>query len=196
MLSSRAIAACISGFTGIVALTLVIDRGGLIAWSVFIVSVIFFYRFHLKPSRLDLGMSIGLALFSLLAWIGTFYYVITTYESGEVVELDIHTENELRTARLWVFEIGAELVVYIDAVPDVANSLLAGRPLQLRREGQVSTRIPRASQIELLAEENANLVMAAMETKYQDRMTASTVYYLFLGRPRDRIALVVELIEE
>lgn len=141
-------------------------------------------------------LSGGLATVSVLAWVGTLYYVISTYESGEVVELAIDTRNGTHTARLWVLEIGAIPVVYYDTEPEVAKSLLAGTPLQFTRGGVVSTRTPKATQVDALPEDEANLILEVMGDKYGDRMTAADVYYLLLGRPRDRVAVVANLIEE
>ena len=196
MLKSRRIAVFIAGLTIVVALILLVDRGGLIAWSVLFIGVALFAKIWLKPSKLDLGLGVGLATVSVLAWVGTLYYVISTYESGEVVELAIDTRNGAHTARLWVLEIGADLVVYYDAEPEVAESLLAGTSLQFTRGGAVSTRIPKATQVDALPEDEANLILEVMGTKYGDRMTAADVYYLMLGRSRDRVAVVANLIEE
>lgn len=92
----------------------------------------------------------------MFAWVGTLYYVISTYESGEVAELAIDTGNGAHTAR----------------------------------------RIPKATRVDALPEDEANLILEVMRTKYGDRMTAADVNYLMLGRSRDRVAVVANLIEE
>lgn len=196
MLNSRRIALLILVLTSVVALFLVVDRGGLIAWGALVVGVALLAKIWLRPSRLDLGLSCALVTISVLAWFGTHYYVISTWESGEVVELSIDTSNGPHTVRLWVLDIGAAPLVYYDAEPEVAKSLLAGKPLRFMRAGEVSTRIPKASQVDALPEDRANLVLEAMETKYGDRNNAAIVYYVMLGRSRDRVALVANLIEE
>ena len=59
------------------------------------------------------------------------------------------------------------------AEPEVAASLLAGRPLQFSRAGEVSTRIPDARRIETLAEVEATQILETMEAKYGDRVAAA-----------------------
>ena len=193
---SRKTAVFLAGLTTVVALMLLVDRGGLLAWGTLIVGVALVAKIRLKPSRLDLGLSVGLAATSVLAWVGTWYYVISTWESGEVVELAIDTSNGVQTARVWVLDMGAYPLVYYDAEPEVAHSLLAGKPLQLTRAGETGVRIPEASRVDALPEDEANLIFAAMQTKYGDRLGAADIYYAMLGRSRDRIAVVASLIEE
>jgi hypothetical protein len=196
MLKSRRIAVFIAGLTTVVALILLVDRGGLIAWGALFIGVALLAKIWLKPSKLDPVLSVGLATIPVLAWVGTLYYVISTWESGEVVELAIDTGNGAHTARLWVLDIGAYPLVYYDAEPEVAKSLLAGKPLQFTRAGEVSTRIPKATQVDALPEDEANLILEAMGTKYGDRNSAAEIYYSMLGRSRDRVAVVANLIEE
>lgn len=196
MLKSRRIAFFIAGLSTVVALILVVDRGGLIAWGALVIGVALLVKVWLKPSKLDLGLTVGLVTIPVLAWFGTFYYVISRWESGEVVELAIDTSNGAHTVRLWVLDIGAYPTVYYDAEPEVAKSLLAGKPLKFTRAGEVSTRIPKTTKVDALPEDEANLVLEAMETKYGDRNGAAVLYYALLGTPRDRVPVVVNLIEE
>lgn len=195
-LKSRRIAVFIAGLTTVVALLLVVDRGGVIAWGTFVLGGTLLAKIWLKPSKSDTRWSVGMAIIPALAWVGTLYYVITTYESGEVVELAIDIGSDTHTARVWVLEIGADPVVYYEADPEVADSLLTGKPLQFTRAGEISTRIPNAKLVDSLPEDEANRVLEVMGAKYGDRMTAADVYYVMLGSPRDRVAVVVTLIEE
>ncbi len=196
MLNARTIATFTAGFTTLAALILAIDRGGLIGWGVLFIGVGLLAKIWLKASRLDLGLSVGLAAISVLAWVGILYYVISTYESGEVVELAIDTSRGAHIARLWVLDVGGDPTVYYDAEPEVAKSLLAGKPLQFTRKGVVSTRTPEAIQIDALPDTEAKGLLEVMRAKYGDRMMAADAYYLVLGRPRDRVGLVVKLIED
>ena len=176
------------------ALMIVIERGGLIAWTALLLGVGLFLKTLLKPSKLDTGMGIGLALIALAAWFGTHRYVISTWESGEVVELTIGTDTGAHTARLWVLDIGEHPTVYFDAEPELAASLLEGVPVQFTRNGETSRRTPRATRADDLSQETANAVFAAMVEKYGDRNGAADIYYLLLGSSRDRVPVVVELL--
>lgn len=195
MLKSRKTAVSIAGFTTVVALLLVVDRGGLIAWGTLILGGSLLAKIWLRPSKSDTAWSVGMATIPALVWVGTLYYVITTYESGEVVELAIDVGSDTHTARVWVLEIGADPVVYYEADPLVADSLLAGEPLQFTRAGKKSTRRPNAQRVDSLPEDEATRILEVMGAKYGDRMTAADVYYVMLGSPRDRVAVIVTLIE-
>ena len=188
---TQRIALGVTGFTAALALFLAIDRGGLFAWSLLLASTGLLIKIRLKPSKRDLALSIGLATGAGLIWASVLYYVISTYESGEVVELAIQTHQGTHSARLWVLDIGTKLVVYYDAEPHVAKSLLSGQPAQLTRAGTTSTCTPQANPVDALPKAEAERLLAVMETKYGNRMKAADVYYLVLGRPRDRAALVV-----
>ena len=124
------------------------------------------------------------------------YYVISTWESGEVVELAIDASSGVHTARLWVLDVGAHPLVYYEAEPEVGQSLLAGKPLQFTRAGKVSTRVPKARRVDDVPEDESSRILAAMEAKYADQNSAAVIYYLMVGSPRDRVALVANLIEE
>ncbi len=196
MIQPRAIAFFIAGLMVVVALVLIIDRSGLIAWGALFIGLALLTKIRLRPSKLDPGLAVGLAALPMLAWVGTLNYVISTWESGEVVELTIDTPTGTQTVRLWVLDIGPHPLVYYDAEPEAAKSLLAGTPLQFTRAGKASTRIPEARHAVSLPEVEANLILEAMGTKYGDRNGAADIYYLMLGRSRDRVALVVNLVEK
>lgn len=196
MSNSRKMAILIAGLTAVTALVLLIDRGGLIAWAAAIVAVGLLAKMWQRPSPHDLGFALALALTTAVSWAGTFYYVISTYESGEFVELAIDTASGVHRARVWVLEIGPDPVIYYEADPEIAESLLAGGPVQFTRAGNVSTRVPHARTAADLSEAEAEQVLASMEAKYGNRITAATVYYLLLGSPRDRVAVVASMVEE
>ncbi len=195
MLNTRRISFVLATLAIAVALGLLIERGGLIAWTAFFVGLALLAKFLLKPSQLDLGLSVGFVVVFSLAWAGTWYHVISTWESGEVVELIIDTSEGERVARVWVMDIGSTPTVYYDAEPEMAMSLLAGKPLQYSRAGKVSTRVPDAIRVDDLPEQESDQILQAMQKKYGDRNGAAVLYYALLGTPRDRIPLVVRLIE-
>lgn len=198
MFTSQKIAAGIAGLMSLAALVLLVERGGLIAWLALFVGLGLLVKTWLMPSRRDLGLSIGGAALLVLAWIGTYYYVIATYESGEVVELAVDTNEGLHLARLWVMDIGDEPTVYptvyYDAPPEVAASLLAGNPLRFTRAGEVSTRIPKATRVDAMPEDEGMLILEAMQAKYGERYRATATYYVLLGVYRERVPLVASLI--
>jgi len=190
-LNSRTLALLIQGMMLLVASVLLVDRGGLIAWSIFIVTLGLLIKTWRKPGKTDVRLSLALAMFAGLAWAVTLNYVISTYESGEVVELTVDTVNGVHKARVWIFDGPVDEIAYYDAEPEVADALLSGQPLQFLRGGKVSTRLPKAALADNLSEDEAKRVFDAMSAKYGARMTAADLYYVLLGRPRDRVALIV-----
>jgi len=193
MLKPQRIAMVIAGLITVVALGVVAVRGGLIGWGALFVGAALLAKIWFKPSAIDLGLCVGFTILPVLMWVVTFYYVISTWESGEVVDLAIDTSDGPHTVRVWVLDIGVNPLVYYDAEPQAAKSLLAGKPVQFTRAGQVSTRIPKATQVDALSGDEADLIFQAMGAKYGDRVDAADIYYLMLGRARDRVALVAEL---
>lgn len=195
MSTTQKVAAAIAGIMILVALVLVVDRSGVIAWSALLMGVALLAKVWFRPAKSDAGLAAVVALVPALAWAGTLYYVISTWESGEVVEVVIDTDRGVQTARLWVLDIGTDPTVYYDAGPEAAAALLAGKPVQFTRAGQVSTRIPKATPVDALPEAQANQILEAMQVKYGDRNGAADWYYVMLGRSGDRVALVAELVE-
>lgn len=177
----------------LVACGLLLQRTGVIPVLAALTGIALLVKIRFKPGPKDLALSIVLILATLTAWVGTLYYVISSYESGEVVELVVDTDTEPHVARVWIFEMAERPLVYYDAPPDIAAPLLAGSPVQLIRGEQSSTVIPQTRRADDLPVDEQNQVLGAMAAKYGDRMTAADIYYLLLGRPYDRVALVIDL---
>ena len=190
---SRTLALIVIAATVVVAGAVVLDRDGLIAWATLLAGAGLFAKAWFRPGSSDLWLSLGLALLAPLAWYATFTYVISTYESGEVVELAIETDERTHVARVWLFELDGDALVYYDADPEVAASLLAGTPVQLTRAGRASTLVPQTRTVDEIPEDEGNRILGAMAAKYGDRMTAADVFYVLLGSPRDRVSVVVNL---
>lgn len=172
---------------------LAFDRGGWLAWLALVAGAVLLVKAALRPSPRDPWSCGGTALLWTVLWLGTYYYVISNWESGEVVELDIASTDGERTVRVWVVELAGAPTVYYDAEPELADALLSGAPVTLRRGGDVSVVRPRAAAADEVPGETAAAFEAAMERKYAPRTRATTVYYALLGRSRDRIGLLIDL---
>ena len=195
MMGFRKTAAFIAFAITAIAAVLAADRGGLIAWSAVLLGAAALLKIWLRPSRNDLAFSFGVAALPVVAATGTFHYVISTWETGEVVELAIDTATGTHTARVWVLDIDSQPVIYYDAPTEAANSLLAGTPLRFTRGTKTSSRIPAATRAEELPEDDANRIFEAMASKYAERVDAADIYYALLGRSGERIAVVATLTE-
>lgn len=130
-----------------------------------------------------------------MAWAGTTYHVLSTWESGEVVELGIQTPSGTHTARVWVLESEGALVLLYDAEPEVAEALMRGNPINMERRGHVSLMRPVARRMDDLPEDEVNRVFQLMDEKYGYRNRATDVFYRFLGRERNRVVMIVQLEE-
>ncbi len=193
MPKTQKLALLIAGITIVIATVALLDRDGVLPWATLLIGSGLIGKIWLKPSAKDVAVSLGFMLIAGCLWAGTVYYVISTYESGEVVELAINTDKGAHTARVWVLDMEADEVVYYEADPHVADALLAGGPLQYTRGDATSTRIPDAKRVDAIPPAEANRILGIMAEKYQERMTAADIYYVMLGSPRDRVALVVTL---
>lgn len=192
-MNTRIVTALLAGLIVAVGLILVIDRSGIIAWLALLAGGALLAKALIKPGPRDLLLTLGTAVVLVAAWVGTFYYVISTWETGEVVELDIQTNDGTHTARVWVLDLESDPTIYYDAPSLAANALLAGKPLQFTRAGETTTRIPEARVADELPEAEANRVFEAMLEKYGDRNQVTDIYYLMLGRSADQVGVVARL---
>lgn len=181
--------------TAVAGVWLLIERGGLIAALALVLGLLLAWKIWQRPGTRDLVFALSLIVLTAAGWFGTFYYVIATWESGEVIELAMDTNEGSHTARLWVMDIEGVPTVYYDAPPAAAAALLEGKPVQFTRAGVTTTLRPQATAIEALSEKDGQKVLQAMATKYPDQSHAADLYYVLIGSPWDRVSLVARLAE-
>lgn len=175
----------------IVGLYLVVERGGILAWSGVIISVFLLTKLFARPTPIDLTLVLGSLLVWALAWAGTKTYVISTWESGEVVEMTIPTTTGLHTARTWVLDLDDTAVIYYDAEPEIVAALSSGTPVKLTRNGEARSLEPKATPVDDVPPEQMTRIFDLMNEKYGEQNRATEIYYSMLGRSRDRIAVIV-----
>ncbi len=191
MNTNRMIAFGLTGGMLIATTLLVVDRGGLLAWVGIVLGSLLFLKFLRRPSPRDAALAAALLGIWAAAWGATWMYVVSTWESGEVVQIDVADEH---TARVWVLDTDDGPVMYYDAPPDVASSLLAGASLSVTRDGRVEDACASASRVEELPEERIQGLLEAMEEKYGSRNRATDVFYALIGVKRNRVGLVVTVV--
>ncbi|MDJ0788424.1 MAG: hypothetical protein QNK05_16580 [Myxococcota bacterium] len=169
---------------------LVVDRGGLLAWLGAVLAAGLLLKILRRPSARDALLSAGALGVWAISWGATWGYVVSTWESGEVVQLDVAGEH---TARVWVLDLSGGPIMYYDAPPEVASPLLAGEAVSMTRDGRVRDACAVAARAEDLPEDRLQDLIGRMEEKYGSRNLATTVYYSVLGVKRDRVGLVIEL---
>ncbi len=174
-------------------LALTVDRGGIIAWAGQVVGVALLLKVWIRPDDRDVALSLAVAAGWALIWAGTTYYVLSTWESGEVVTLGVETPDGTHTARVWALDAEDALVLLYDAPPEIAEALLQGGPVTLERGGQLSVEHPVARPMDDLPQDEVDAIFALMEQKYAELNRATDVFYGFLGRRRDRVVVIVTL---
>ena len=178
----------------LLGIALVYERSGILAWTGVMLGAGLLLKTWLRPSPMDLPVSLSISSLWLLAWVGIFYYVISTWETGEVVELTVATSTGAHTARVWILEDPDSLMLYYDAPAHAAQALMQGAPLTVIRGGQpLSFKGYEVKQSDEMPEEEITQVLTLMSEKYGDKVDAADIFYGFLGRARDRIAVVIEL---
>jgi len=169
---------------------LAVDRGGLLAWIGLVIGALLLYKTLRRPSPRDTTLALAILGIWALSWAATWNYVVSAWESGEVVQIEVAGGH---TARVWVLDTSDGPAMYYDAPPDVADRLLAGAPLSITRNGHVRHECAAASRVDELPEERVQDVYEQMLEKYEDLNTATDVFYVVLGGRRGRVGLLIEL---
>lgn len=172
-------------------------RGGILAWLGLMVGTGLLLLLWFRPSKKDLLLSLTISIFWALLWPAIFYYVILTWESGEVVELTIDTSEGDHVVRTWVLEEPGALKFYYDAPAPAAKALISGANLTIMRGGKpLAFDSYTVHQADEMPQEKVNQVLELMAVQYGDANDATDIFYGFLGRARDRVGIVVEIPRE
>tara|TARA_R110001592_G_scaffold339949_1_gene627901 strand:- start:142 stop:780 length:639 start_codon:yes stop_codon:yes gene_type:complete len=173
---------------------LIYQRGGVLAWAGSFAGAILLIKTLVYPSKADLWLCGTTALLWALTWIGVFYYVISTWEKGEFVELSIDTSDGIHNARTWILDSPDSSFLYYDAPPTVATALLSKATVRVLRQGAALSLDQYTAQREQdVPEEEINQIFELMSEKYGDSNAATDVFYRFLGRSRDKIAVIIRI---
>ena len=174
----------------VAAAFLAFDRGGLLAWVGVVLGALLLLKILRRPSPRDAVLSLAALGIWAISWGAAWSYVVSTWESGEVVVVDVAGEH---TARVWVLDQSDGPLMYYDAPPDVAGRLLEGAPLSMTRNGHTRHECASASRVEDLPEEQLQELIGQLEEKYAGRNTATVVFYSVLGGRRDRVGVLIRL---
>ena len=174
---------------------LIYQRNGVLAWLGLLLGAGLLLKFRIRPSKnWDLSLSLAISTLWTLAWAAIFYYVISTWETGEVVDLIIETPSGGHTARTWIMEEPNALMLYYDAPTLAAEALISGAPIVVMRDNEpLSFKQYTAVRVDDMSEDEINQVLDLMSRKYGERNAAADIFYGFLGRSRDKIGVVVEI---
>jgi len=185
------LATIVFGILLIVAACLLWYRGGLLAWLGAGFAVIGLAKTLIRPATIDLKLALGASVLWALAWAAAAYYVISTWEQGEVVELDIDTAHGVHSARTWIVDDADGPVVIYDTHPDVVAALGQGNRVVLTRGEVVREVAPIIIPDDALELEH---IYALFEDKYARLNIATERFYSWMGRRRGRVVTTVRLV--
>ncbi len=175
-------------FTAIVA-----QRGGLVFWTALVVTAAWAGKILVRPGGRDLAVIIGIGALTAMSWGGISAWVFSTWESVEVVTVEVPMEGRVQTVRTWIMDERDPPWIIYDADANVADALLAGTNISVIRNG-ITT--PYAVDVslydEMTPEESAPLFDEYM-SKYGEVDFINNVFYGLLGRKRGRVVLILEL---
>jgi len=178
----------------IVSALLIYHRGGGLAWLGLLLGAGLLVKAWRRPSAR--GPLIGLSIVTIwvLAWPAVFYYVISTWETGEVVELSIRTINGEHTARTWIMESPDSYILYYDAPKKVARALIANTELKISRDGVIADFVEYSARpVGTLSLQKREQVTDLMSSKYGNRNTSTDIYYGFLGQSKSKTGVLIEI---
>ena len=195
--SSSAISSAIviAALLAIAGGALIWQRGGVFAYVGAIVGVGLLVKTYARPSARDRLLSISALLVWLAAWAGTAFYVFSTWESGEVVDLVIDTSVGPHAARVWVVDAPDASVVVYDTAPAIADALMRGRSASLTRKGRTTRTLLDAKPAAAMRSEEVDAIFQLMNDKYGNRNRATEVFYQLLGGARDRRVMILKFNE-
>jgi hypothetical protein len=184
----------ILGGVVLVSTYFVLARGGWLAWCGAIFGCLGFAVISRLPDRLKLWCSIAILLSLGFSWLVTTYYVYSTWESGEVIEIEIAAEDYRKTVRTWVVDHDGTPFVAYDADPTAARVLKSVQVLNVTRSGKSYVSSP---EVFLTDEAEADViaVFGQFSEKYGELTEATAIYYSLLGRNRDQVSLIIKLNE-
>lgn len=191
---SSAIAVGVAFLLLAAGVVLIYQRGGILAWLGLLLGAGLLLKSWIRPSNWDLPLGLTASTLWTLAWAAIFYYVISTWETGEVVELTIETPSGGHTARTWIMEEPNAWILYYDAPTQAADALISGAPVAVMRgNAPLSFKHYTAVRVDDMPEDEINQLFGLMSKKYGERNAATDVFYGFLGRSRDKIGVVIEI---
>ncbi len=192
--TSKAVAMATALLLLVAGLVLIYLRGGILAWLGFLFGAGLLLKAWFRPSKADLPLSLATVALWAVSWPAIFYYVISTWETGEVVELTINTASGSHTARTWILEEPATLVLYYDAPKLAADALLSGASIAVQRGGApLLFERHQVLQADEMAEAEVARLFGLMSKQYGERNAATDIYYGFLGRASDRVGMVIKI---
>jgi len=195
MLVNRLVASSVAVLLLVTSSFIILQRGGILAWSGAVVALLVIVKAWLWPSSRDAQLTVAVLAVWGLAWVAIWQYVKSVWESGEVVEIRVDSPSGSHVARVWVLDLDGEPAMYYDAPPNIAQQLLEGAAVTMTRNGTEVDGCANTSRVSDLSQDVVAAFSVRMEEKYQARNNATGIFYTFLGGRRDRIPILLRLTE-
>lgn len=176
-----------------VGLGLGVYRGGVLSWLGAALGLVLLAKSLLKPSPKNFVIAGTVATLWLLCWPAIFYYVLSVWERGEVVELSIEAGDATHRVRTWILDDAGTPLVFYDAPGSVSQAWLDAEHIQVRRGSVTDIFAASVVPASRLSEDEVARVFALAEQDYGELNYATQIRYGALGRSPDRVLLIIRL---
>ncbi|MFP6806826.1 MAG: hypothetical protein VB957_06550 [Pseudomonadales bacterium] len=177
----------------IASIFVALDRGGWLAWSGILLGCIGIILSMVLRKRGSIYCFIGFFAVITSAWCGVAYYVYSSWELGEVIDISITRGNSEKSFRTWIVDHAGIAAVVYDADPETAEVLASIETVTVVRQGSKHLLSLRVIPEHRMAAEELNEIYRLFEEKYHELNPATDIYYLMMGRPKDNQLLILYL---
>lgn len=175
------------------ALFLIWFRGGLLSWAGLGISIAVLVKLTIKPNSSDIKLCLGGLVTWGAGWGFAAYLVFSGWESGEVIELLIETEEGSSIARTWIVDSDeTPVMIYVTNMATI-KALQSQEPVLLTRDGKQTQRRPYLTLAEEADADYLNNIYSLIEDKYGSSNNSTTIYFQWMGSPRNREIAIIEL---
>ena len=172
---------------------IVAQRNGLVFWTALVVTMAWAIKTLVRPGSRDLAVIIGIGALTAMSWAGISAWVFSTWESGDVVTVEVPLDGDVQTVRTWIMDDSSVPWIIYDADAHVADTLLAGTNINVTRDGITTPYAVNVSLYDEMTTEESAPLFAEYLAKYGEIDFINNVFYGLLGRKRGRVVLILEL---
>jgi len=162
------------------SLIIAATRTGLLSWLCALFACAGLLAMRYLQGRQALYGALLVVSITAALWVGSVYYVYSTWESGEVVQIRLGSDVHIRT---WVVEQDGQDIVLYDCPPAHTPLLESGETVVVTRGGTDFEARLRAVPVTLDSAELGR-VYGLYEQKYGGEGNATNIYYLLIGARR------------
>lgn len=177
---SKSVATSLLALLLLGSLFLVYQREGLLPWGSTLLSGVGLMLMMRLRGRWSLYCSLIIAIVIGTSWTASVYYVYSSWESGEVIDITVNEDVTFRT--LVVEKAGDEVVIY-DCPPEQRAIVESSKVASIRRGAERYQAEMRAVPVDFSSDELVE-VYGLYQQKYANQGDATDAYYLLIGPRR------------